>query len=208
MLIKDFWEETDNNCVLSINGQKVDADKYNILKLFNPTTDKNAVKDFLELLNKMPEINQKTVYEEMKRVTFNGIVKAAIPELQRPQISLINEKEKTVFGIKVGNTSKIDAYKSLRYRLREEVHFNRNSLFQAFPEIGVSLYFSDEELVEEIVITKPFSGTTSKGLRIGDSMEKAVNYHGEPKIRSLVSAFWGDFSVSIKDETVESIKLR
>lgn len=208
MLIRDFWEETNDNCILSINGEKINANEYNILKLFNPTTDKNAVKDFLELLNKMPEVNQKTVYEEMKRVTFNGIVKAAIPELQRPQISLINEKEKSVFGIKINQTSKLDAYKMIRYRLREDVHFNKHSLFQSFSEIGVSLYFSDKELVEEIVITKPFSGTTTKGLRIGDTIENAIMYHGEPKIKSLVSAFWEDFSVSLKYETIESIKLR
>ncbi len=208
MLIRDFWEESNNNCVLSINGQKVDADKYNILKLFNPTTDKRAVKDFLELLNKMPEVNQKTIYEEIKKVTLNGVVKAAIPELQKPQISIINEKEKTVFGIKIGQTSKKDAYTCIRYRLREEVHFNSNSMFQAFPEIGISMYFSDKDIIDEIVITKPFTGITTKGLRIGDSMEKAIEYHGEPKIRSLVSAFWSDFSVFIKDEIVESIKLR
>lgn len=208
MLIRDFWQESDNNCFLAVNGEKVDVDKYNILSLFNPTTDKKIVKDFLELLNKMPEINQNTIYEEMKRITFNGIVKASIPELQRPQASLINEKEKSVFGIKVGYTSKLDSYNIIRYRLREDVHFNKNAMFQSFNEIGVSIYFDDKDIVEEIVISKPFSGITSKGLKIGDTMEKAIEYHGEPRIRSLVSAFWDNFSVFVKDEIIQSIKLR
>lgn len=208
MLLKDFWEESNDNCFLSINGEKVDADKYNILKLFKPNTDKKAVKDFLDLLNKMPEIKQKEIHEEIKRITLNGLIQAPIPELQRPQISLINETEKSLFGIKIGVTSKVEAFTTIRYRLREAVNYNRSAMFQSFPEIGVSLYFADNDLVEEIVLTEPFSGTTTKGLRIGDSMEKAINYHGEPKMRSQVSAFWSNFSVFIKDETIESIKLR
>lgn len=45
----------------------------------------------------MPKINQKTVYEEMKRVTFNGIVKSAIPELQKPQNGSDKWKKKNQF---------------------------------------------------------------------------------------------------------------
>ena len=207
MLLKDFWEERNNDCILSINGEKVDTDKYNVLKLFKPETDKKAVQEFLDLLNKMPNMTEKKIQEEINKITLNGLIKAPSSDLQKPQISLINETEKSLFGIKVGETKKSEAFNIIRYRLREETHYNREAMFQSFPEIGVSLYFSDTDIVEEIMITKPFTGTTTKGLRIGDHMEKAVKYHGEPKIRSLVSAFWGKFSVFIKDEIVESIKL-
>lgn len=208
MLLKDFWEERNNDCVLSINGEKVDTEKYNILKLFKPSTDKKVVQGFLDLLNKMPEMTEKKIKEEIQRITFNGLITMPSVEFQKPQISLINELEKSLFGIKVGQTKKSEAYTIIRYRLRNETSYSRTAMFQSFPEIGVSLYFSEIDIVEEIVITAPFSGTTTKGLRVGDSMEKAVKYHGEPKIRSLVSAFWSKFSVFIKDETIVSIKIR
>ncbi len=208
MLLKDFWEEGHNNCSISINGEKVDTEKYNILKLFKPNTDKKAVQDFLDLLNKMPQITEKKIKEEIKRITLNGLIDTPNRDFQKPQISLINENEKSLFGIKVGETRKIDAYSIIRYRLRNQVNYNKSSMFQSFEEIGVALYFDELDIVEEIVITSPFSGTTTKGLRIGDNMEKAIQYHGEPKIRSLVSAFWRSFSVFIKDETIVTIKLR
>jgi hypothetical protein len=42
---------------------------------------------------------------------------------------------------------------------------------------------------------------------MGDSIEKAIKLYGEPKIKSLVSAFWNNFSIFIKDDIIVGIKI-
>ncbi|GIW23253.1 MAG: hypothetical protein KatS3mg068_2260 [Candidatus Sericytochromatia bacterium] len=136
-------------------------------------------------------------------------VSAELPELiskiYQHDLDLINEEEKTLLGLKIGKTKKSDVLKIINSKDLSTI--NQKSKIWKFNDIGITLYFSTWDLLEEIIVNSPFQGKTLKGLSIGDSIEKAIKLYGEPKIKSLVSAFWKDLSVFIKDDIIVSIKI-
>jgi len=117
----------------------------------------------------------------------------------------INENKKTVYGLEIGKTKKEDILKVLKSN--DLVKINKNSKIWKLTDLGLTLYFSNWDILEEIIISSPFKGKTLKGLCIGDSIEKAIKLYGEPKIKSLVSAFWNNFSIFIKDDIIVGIKI-
>ncbi|MBC7473059.1 MAG: hypothetical protein H7263_02115 [Candidatus Sericytochromatia bacterium] len=227
-----------DKCIVLIDGQKVELDNNDILQLIGKNVDINMVPDFFELFAKSTDkpknelnikvndlkplfqndyhANVRTILKQTpgvpSTVTINNkifITTSSYKVNSKEDKFNINETTKTVFGITVGKTKRKDVYKIIKGKIKEHNNYMQNDLFQSFDEIGVAFYFSAlNDTVEEIILSSKFEGTTTKGLKINYSMDKAIELHGQPKIRSQVIAFWANFSVFIKDETITSIKIR
>ncbi len=178
----------NNKCFIYINGRKIDSEKINFISLINKHLDKTASNQVSELLTKIP------VEQKMEKPVVKNI---------------IHEANKSVFGIKAGKTKKKEIICILKNVLKKDLNFEVTTNYFQVEELGITLNFSvDDDVVEEIVLSSPFNGETLFGLKIGNSIEKAVELYGEPRIRSLSTAFWNNFSVSIRNETITSIKIR
>jgi hypothetical protein len=53
-----------------------------------------------------------------------------------------------------------------------------------------------------------YKGTTSKGLKIGDSVEKAIELYGAPRMKTPKGAIWPSFGVFCKHEHICTIRLQ
>jgi hypothetical protein len=195
MLIGDLLLEKEaNKCFIYINGLKVDVEQTNLLQLLNKNIDKEFSTEIKGLLDKIPDKNSIQTFKLGTKLDL--------------QINSVDEKNKSVYGIKAGVTNRKGAYHVLRSLLKIEGNYDLNSQYVSFEDAGLAFYFnSANDIVEEIILAKPFEGATSQGLRIGHSMEKAYELCGEPRIRSIVTAFWNNFSVYIKNEIITSIRI-
>lgn len=128
-----------------------------------------------------------------------------ISQIYKYSNAVINEDEKIIMGLKIGKSKKTDVLKTIKSNDLNNI--NQKSKIWKFNDIGLTLYFSNWDILEEVIINSPFQSKTLKGLCIGDSIEKAIKLYGEPKIKSLVSAFWNNFSVFIKDDIIVGIKI-
>jgi hypothetical protein len=195
MLIGDLLIEKENNrCFIYVNGKKLDIEQANLLQLLNSNIDREFSKEITGLLDKLPDtIIRQSVKLETKFDLF---------------INAINEHNKTVYGIKAGETNRTQAFNILKKILKKEKQFDQISQYVSFPEIGIALYFNVENnIVEEIILTSPFEGSTTLGLKIGYTIERACQLCGEPKIRTITTAFWNNFSVYIKNEIITTIRI-
>jgi CheY-like chemotaxis protein len=63
------------------------------------------------------------------------------------------------------------------------------------PEMGITIIIGSNNIVEEITFDSNFNGSTSKGLKIKDTMEKALRLYGEPRFSEQNYAVWEKISV-------------
>ncbi len=120
-----------------------------------------------------------------------------------------NISEEGVFlGIIMGVTNKSQAidtlskYSSYKY----DVETSENIL--TYDDISITIYFDDENVVNQLEFGKSFRGNTSKGLKIGDTIENAIALYGNPTMKSPKGAFWKNLKVFCSDGYITSIKLQ
>lgn len=189
------------NCHLYVNGKKITLENTDIINLIDKNSSDPLSAEVLQLLKKMmdKEITKKNNTEENRDSKI---------EFKTKTNTIIDEKSKSVYGMIVGKSNRKQAYKLLESILPPKYNLDHFSAIVDLEKIGLSLQFNRYDILEEILIDENFIGTTSLGLKVGLSMEQAIEIHGEPRISSLVSAFWNDFSVFLKDQIITKIRIR
>lgn len=83
-----------------------------------------------------------------------------------------------------------------------------NSKF-IYDDISLTIFFNSKSFVSEMNFGERYKGKTSKGLAIGDTLDRAVEIYGEPKFRNFSNAIWDKISVFSEDSnTIDSIRLQ
>ena len=191
MIFNDLIVKSDNqNCTFQINGKKVDLSASNILKSLKDNLKNDSGRELLNLFVSMPKKLANEVVDVNKK-----------EEVYSKDVDEVN---KLVYGIKIGKTTRIQ----VKNKFASVFKVDENEFQQVIKELGLFIFYDDKDTVQEIILESPFNGTTLKGLKIGDSIDKASEIYGQPKIKSLISAFWKDFSVFLKNDIITSIKLR
>lgn len=201
MILSDLLFSNDGEKYsISINGKKVELGKSNILKTLKDNLDNDSGKEVIKVFTNMPNriANQEISYSQLLKLT-NSLNKATNNKL--------DEINKSVYGICINKTRK-DFIENLLDNMQDKEGVTIENFSIELKKMGLTIFFSSENIVKELVVMSPFRGETLKGLKIGDDITKAIELYGQPKIRSLVSAFWSNFSVFLKDEIISSIKLR
>lgn len=128
------------------------------------------------------------------------------PDLQKESAThdfTIYESGK-VLNIQVGSTKKNEVLEILSTFTQ---NLNESSKMLVLKELTLSVIFM-EDLVSEINIGPRYPGTTAKGLKVGDRMEKAVGLYGTPRLSSNRGVIWDSISVFSQDsETINTIRL-
>ena len=88
-----------------------------------------------------------------------------------------------------------------------EIKYSKNIL--SFEDISLNILFDVNKKAKEINFGILYPGATSKGLKIGDSIDKAIDLYGEPQYKSKKSAIWNIFAVfNESDHKISTIRLK
>jgi len=128
----------------------------------------------------------------------DGSFLASLAEMTDYQI----DETGKILGIKVGVTNKKEVAEKMGEpdRLKEDVFY--------YDDLGIAIYFNEGDIIEEVIITAPYWGKTTKGIGIGDSMEKVYEVYGLPKMYTDNIIVWQKLSISSdSDYNVREIRL-
>ena len=77
-----------------------------------------------------------------------------------------------------------------------------------YTDVGISFYFDENGVINEIEIDEKYRHQTTKGLKIGDPLERAIECYGAPRMKSAKGAIWNRFSILLRDRENEIKLLR
>lgn len=120
-----------------------------------------------------------------------------------------NISEEGIFlGIIIGSTQKEAVIEIMGKH--SDVKFDNSTTenILEFDDLSITAYFDDENIVNQLEFGKKFRGNTSKGLRIGDNLEKAIELYGNPMMKSPKGAVWKGLKVFFTDGEITSIKIQ
>jgi hypothetical protein len=142
--------------------------------------------------------------------TFSEIELAGLSSGHKVNIStgkFFIYEDGTFLGMTIGKTSRDQVLKIMQQYSSVNYMSLYNSSAYNYTDLGISIRFNEAGIVQEINIGKGFSGQTSKGLRMGDSIYDAFNIYGKPQVKLPQGAVWGRFAVFSDDDLITSIRL-
>ena len=151
----------------------------------------------LELVRKVPEsvafvLDKRNALEKMRQETD-------------PIKKLFIDESGIALGIIVGSTKKEEVFELMR-KFTQTIPTDDGILF-FYSDLSLTIFF-DEDIVSEMKFGNLYKGTTTKGLSIGDSVDKAIEIYGQPKLKSPRGAIWNKFSIFSEKNIVTSIRIQ
>ncbi|MFN8672032.1 MAG: DUF4388 domain-containing protein [Candidatus Sericytochromatia bacterium] len=118
----------------------------------------------------------------------------------------INEFERSVLGLRLNITTKKETQEILKgYSYNDSI--NPNLII--YDSLSIILLFDKNSILSEITFGLNYKGETSKGLKIGDSIEKAVSIYGTPTLSSDKVIVWNNlYAFHQNNNLVYSMSIR
>ncbi len=127
-------------------------------------------------------------------------------EPKKPDDKTIHETG-MFLGLEVTKSSQNDVIEAMKTISNINITNPRESIFK-YDNLGIVFYFGEGGVLQEMTFSYPFAGVTSKGLRIEDSIYRAIEIYGNPKMKTAAGAIWAKFAVFLKGDKVMTIRLR
>src|SRR5690606_35686664 len=96
-------------------------------------------------------------------------------------------------------SSKKDVVNMLKTLSRINYENSQEGIFY-YTDVGLSFYFDENDILNEIEVDEKYKRQTTKGLKINDGLEKAIKLYGAPRMKSAKGAIWNTFSVLMADK--------
>ena len=112
------------------------------------------------------------------------------------------------FGIIVGKTKKNEVVELMKAYSKVNFEANDSSLMFTYEDISFIVFFDDDNTVVELNFAQDYKGSTEKGLRVGDTIDKAIEIYGQPRMKSPRGAIWDKFGVFSKNNLIVSIRIQ
>ncbi|MFN4149667.1 MAG: response regulator, partial [Candidatus Sericytochromatia bacterium] len=131
------------------------------------------------------------------------------------QINQIKEKiidytiyPDSLFGITLGRTTRTEIYRIMKELFDlSPTEKNLNNRI-TYDSLSLTFVLNDLKTTKEIIVGSLFKGSTEKGIKIGDSLQKAFKAYGTPLYFSNTSATWRDMTVFCdKGSLISSIRI-
>jgi len=140
----------------------------------------------------------------------------------RKKPELLEKAEKQIksrnrFDLDIENCSVLDLFVNLSTKknvintlktLSNINYDNSNESIFYYTDIGLTFFFDEDDIITEIEAGEKYLHPTTKGLKIGDSILKAIEIYGNPKMKSAKGAIWEHFSVILRDKSDEISLIR
>ena len=133
-------------------------------------------------------------------------IEKAIKDAESRDRFLIDIENYCILDLSVGKSTKSAVINTLK--TISKINYEKNiqeSIFY-YTDIGLSFYFDENDIINEIEIDEKYKKSTTKGLKINDSLERAIELYGNPRMKSAKGAIWSNFSILMRDRSDE-IKL-
>ncbi|PIQ27569.1 hypothetical protein COW36_16460 [bacterium (Candidatus Blackallbacteria) CG17_big_fil_post_rev_8_21_14_2_50_48_46] len=119
----------------------------------------------------------------------------------------IGERLGEFAGIIVGETSREEALQLLQYYKKEPSLTDSDEYSLVYDDFGFTLQLDANGCVEEMVFDTHFRGKTSRGIKIGDDIHKAVLIYGKPRFSDQSFSVWNKISFFCDSGKITSISL-
>ena len=153
----------------------------------------------------------------------NKMIKVVPQEIQKArELQSLIEKTKNVqdqkekftvyeegiaFGIVIGKSNKSEVNLMLR-NISSIVYSDFDEdLIAFYNDIYLTVLYNDEMIVREMQFGSKYKGSTAKGLKVGDHIDKAIEIYGQPKMKSVRGALWNKVGVFCENNFITSIRL-
>lgn len=151
----------------------------------------------LELVRKVPEsvafvLDKRNALEKMRQESD-------------PVKKLFIDESGVALGIIVGSTKKEEVFELMR-NFTQTVPTDDGILF-FYSDLSLTIFF-DDDIVSEMKFGTHYKGSTTKGLSIGDTVDRAIEIYGQPKLKSPRGAIWNKFSIFSEKNIVTSIRIQ
>lgn len=128
--------------------------------------------------------------------------------LEQEQEQIKSEKDKYVlWGLKIGETTKKEALEILKKYSKEKTDYYKNKDFIIYSDLSITIHFDENNILKELELNEFFNGETEQGLKIGNSIEKAIKMYGQPLESDDKSIAWKNFKVSYISGKIFSINI-
>jgi hypothetical protein len=111
-------------------------------------------------------------------------------------------------GIIVGSTNKAEVTEIMQNFSKISCPPDDRDLMFFYHDIQVTVIYNDDLIVSELQFGDYYRGQTSKGLQLGDPLEKAIEIYGPPRMKSPRGAFWNKFGVFCQSNRVNTIRIQ
>jgi hypothetical protein len=127
---------------------------------------------------------------------------------QDPSKKFIIHESGVALGITLGQTTQKEAEEIMKNYSKLGNQDEGNSSMAFYPDITVTLLYNEDMLVREMVFGNKYKGETLKGLKSGDSVERAIEIYGQPRMKTARGAIWNKFGIFSQSGYVESIRIQ
>ena len=132
----------------------------------------------------------------------------AIKDVESRDRFEIDIERSSVLDLHVNQQTKEDVIKTLKTLSKVSYENNKSEAIFYFTDIDISFYFDENNTVNEIEIGEKYKHSTTKGLKIGDDLEKAIELYGNPRMKSAKGAIWNRFSILMEGKEIRLIRLK
>ncbi|MFN8578368.1 MAG: hypothetical protein U0354_16130 [Candidatus Sericytochromatia bacterium] len=207
----------DNKVIVSINGSKSEHELNNLnINMPSEVSNLLALMQSNEVISKVSttSMDLKAIIEDSMPSSTTAIVRQKPRELslldKNKEINpskkySIDEEMGIAMGVIVGLTKKSQINEIMRYF--SSITPDKDESFYFYGDLTLSVFFDTDDTVSEMKFGKDYKGSTNKGLSIGDSVQKAIELYGQPKLKSLKGAIWNKFAIFCEMDYITSIRI-
>lgn len=207
----------DNKVIVSINGSKSEHELNNLnINMPSEVSNLLALMQSNELISKVSttSMDLKAIIEDSIPSSTTAIVRQKPRELslldKNKEINpskkySIDEEMGIAMGVIVGLTKKSQINEIMKYF--SSITPDKDESFYFYGDLTLSVFFDTDDTVSEMKFGKDYKGSTNKGLSIGDSVQKAIELYGQPKLKSLKGAIWNKFAIFCEMDYITSIRI-
>lgn len=145
----------------------------------------------LDMVRKRPEFLEKALKDAESRDRF-----------------LVDIDNSSVLDLVLKKSTKSDVVNALKTLSNANYQDNMQEGIFYYTDVGLAFYFDGNDCINEIEVDEKYRRTTTKGLKINDPLEKAVELYGPPRMKSAKGAIWNKFSVLMRDRANEIMLIR
>lgn len=165
----------------------------------------NIVKEAVQEANQVHGL-VRSASEEIRSLNEKQFAIELLKTEQDPIKKLTIFESGVALGITVGLTTKKEVIESMKKH--SKLSFTESDYLHEYTDTSISVFFNDDGVVSEMKFMERYKGKTSKGLAIGDLVDKAIQIYGQPKMKSPKGAIWKGFAVFCDRNVITSIRVQ
>jgi hypothetical protein len=182
--------------------------KVNIRETISPEVGNDVVKNEIEayLNAKKAESLVKTIPDHVQRALEQSEALGKIRNEKAHEFTIYESG--VALGIVVGTTTRQEVTEIMKNYSKISFAADNTEPIYFYNDVFLYVYFDNQNTVMELRFVNDYIGATSKGLKLGDKIEKAIEIYNQPKMKSPKGAVWDRFAVFSDNNIINSIRIQ